>query len=335
MKDVAKVKKQNAGVTLQMWRFFVHAVEQGSLSKAAELCNVDVAFISREIRKLELFMGEALLVRTKRGVKPTWPGVQRYRIAVDVVKEFDALSSGFLHPKNVERNTVRIAVPVSLSSLFVKWVTGFKNSAGNQNLHIDLVEYSGEPLQDITRFDIFICEDELPRSRVLAEQLGYVQRGIVVSSDFLKGEPELKIPEDLIGRYLIAEKSERILMLARESCGDSNRETGKYYQSIALPIEPTLKVNNSAALAESVLTGIGYAIGVPIWQVAEQLKSGELVQVLTNWRIAARPVWLMRQSSSRGDIRLKSLCRYFCESWGQTQGLYVASQINRIITDVH
>lgn len=318
-----------------MWRLFVHAVEQGSLSKVAELCNIDVAFISREIRRLELFMGEALLVRTKRGVKPTWSGVQRYRIAVDVVREFDALISGFSQPKNIENSTVRIAVPVSLSGLFVKWVTSFKNSAGNQNLHIDLVEYSGEPLQDITRFDIFICEDELPRARVLAEQLGYVQRGIVVSSDFLKGEPALKIPEDLIGRYLIAEKSERILMLARKSCGDSNRQTGKYFQSIALPIEPTLKVNNSAALAESVRTGIGYAIGVPIWQIAEQLKSGELVQVLTNWRIAARPVWLMRQSSSRRDPRLKSLCRYFCESWRRTRGLEAANQISRAVTDVH
>lgn len=156
-----------------------------------------------------------------------------------------------------------------------------------------------------------------------------------MSSNFLKSEPKLNVPEDLIGRYLIAEKSERILMLARESNGNSDRKDGKYFQSIALAIEPTLKVNNSAALAESVLTGIGYAIGVPILQVAEQLKSGELIQVLTNWRIAARPVWLMRQSSSRGDPRLKSLCRYFCESWGRTPGLEAASQIGRAVTDVH
>lgn len=325
--------------TLQMWRLFVLAVEHGSLSKTAEVFGTDVAYVSREIRKLETLMGEALLVRTKRGVKPTWPGVQRYRMAVDVVREFDELMSGYSGRSADVRNTIRIAVPVSLLGLFVKWVAGFKAFGGNQKLHVDLVEYAGEILPDVSRFDIFICEDELPRARVLAEQLGYVQRGIVASADFLKTEPVVSVPENLIGRSLIAEKSERILMLEHGTYGEtkSNAESsrGKYFQSIALPIEPAVKVNNAAALTESVRLGMGYAIGVPIWQVAEQIKKGELVRVLANWNIAARPVWLMRQSGTCDCDQLTSLCRYFRECWGHTEGLEMPGVRIQPVTDIH
>ncbi len=329
------LKNNYSGATLQMWRFFIHAVEAGSLSKAAEICGTDVAYLSREIRKLELIMGEALLERSKKGVKPTWPGGQRYRMAISVVHDFERLLSGFSRPQHEAPNTIHIAAPVSLSGLFVKWIASFKSFPNNQNLHIDLVEYTGEPLQDLNLFDVFICEKELPRVRVLAEQLGYVKRAIVASSDFLKSEPALNIPEDLIGRSLIAEKSERVLMLAR---GENTETTGsheKYFQSIALPIEPTIKVNSPVALAETVRTGIGYAIGVPVWQISDQLSNGELVQVLPRWSIAANPVWLMRPSSGSSDEKLKSLCRFFRECWGHTQGLDTSRPSFHIKTEVH
>lgn len=75
--------------TLRMWRVFTTAVEQGSFLRTADVFQTDVAFVSREIGELENCLGEPLLQRSKRGVKPTWAGVQRYKEAIAVIQAFD------------------------------------------------------------------------------------------------------------------------------------------------------------------------------------------------------------------------------------------------------
>ena len=79
--------------TLRQWRYFVKAVDCGSLSGVAEFFRTDVSFVSRELRELDLIIGEPLLERDRRGVKPTWLGIMRYREAKEILKQVDDICS--------------------------------------------------------------------------------------------------------------------------------------------------------------------------------------------------------------------------------------------------
>lgn len=79
----------------------------------------------------------------------------------------------------------------------------------------------------------------------------------------------------------ISASSGRTLMLGKD-------------ESVAIWVEQTMRVNNAGALAAAALVGAGYAVGVPLWQISSHLKTGKLELVLENWRIAARPVWLLK-----------------------------------------
>lgn len=70
--------KRKPDLGIEIWRYFVCAVEQGSFLKAAALCKKDVSYISRKITELEHAMNEELLERSKIGVKPTWIGAQTF-----------------------------------------------------------------------------------------------------------------------------------------------------------------------------------------------------------------------------------------------------------------
>ena len=91
-------------MTLQQLRYFLAAVERGSVSGAAEACFVSQPSLSEQLRRLEQGLGVALFVRTNRGLVLTDAGrllvpraeraVAAARDAEEAVREAGAIVSG-------------------------------------------------------------------------------------------------------------------------------------------------------------------------------------------------------------------------------------------------
>ena len=143
---------------------------------------------------------------------------------------------------------------------------------------------------------------------MIAKQLVSLERAVVASSEFLKSEKAIRVPEDLEGRRLIAGRRGRCVMIGKQ-------------ESCAIWIEPAVRVKGASNLVAAVQTDTGYAVGVPLWQIQNELKAGILTDVLPDWRLALRPVWLLRHPESRNDSDVRSLIYYFEECWAKTSGL--------------
>jgi DNA-binding transcriptional LysR family regulator len=74
---------------LKHLRYFVAAIEEGSLQAAAQRINVAQPALSRRIRDLEVRIGCELLTRGARGVTPTRAGASLYRDALRVLEGLD------------------------------------------------------------------------------------------------------------------------------------------------------------------------------------------------------------------------------------------------------
>ena len=146
---------------------------------------------------------------------------------------------------------------------------------------------------------------------------------VAVAPDFLKTQSAVRVPEDLQKRPIIAERSGRTLMLGKD-------------ESAAIWVEPTMRVNNAGAPA-AALAGAGYAVGVPLWQISSHLKTGKLELVLENWRIAARPVWLLKHPHTEHNTHIRRLEQYLIECRAQTEGLDAARRTfaRMSLTDAH
>jgi DNA-binding transcriptional LysR family regulator len=91
-------------LTLQQLRYFLAAVERGSVSAAAEACFVSQPSLSEQLRRLEAGLGVALFVRTNRGLVLTDAGrllvpraeraVAAAREAEEAVRDAGAIVSG-------------------------------------------------------------------------------------------------------------------------------------------------------------------------------------------------------------------------------------------------
>jgi DNA-binding transcriptional LysR family regulator len=74
---------------LRHLRYFIAAVEEGSLQGAAQRMNVAQPALSRRIRDLEVRMGCELLTRSARGVTVTRAGASLYRDALRILENLD------------------------------------------------------------------------------------------------------------------------------------------------------------------------------------------------------------------------------------------------------
>lgn len=73
-------------------RLYVAAVEAGSLTLGAERMAMSLPAASKRLAALESHIGSVLLVRTKKGVSPTTPGLTFLRYAIGIVAGIEQLS---------------------------------------------------------------------------------------------------------------------------------------------------------------------------------------------------------------------------------------------------
>lgn len=83
--DYTMPNRHISRMELKHLRYFVAAVEERSVQRAAELVNVAQPALSRRIRDLEAMLGCDLLVRGPRGVTPTGAGLSLYKDALNIL----------------------------------------------------------------------------------------------------------------------------------------------------------------------------------------------------------------------------------------------------------
>lgn len=101
---------------LRQLKSFLHVVELGSLSRAAERLAVTQPALSRQIRLLEEDLGVPLLVRTGRGVIPSEAG-QRFEARIrPLVADLEAAAVEVAEEARQVSGSLVLAVPPSISA---------------------------------------------------------------------------------------------------------------------------------------------------------------------------------------------------------------------------
>lgn len=102
---------------LRTLRYFVVAVEAGSLSKAAALLHIAQPALTAQIKKLEAELGAQLLERSPAGVTATQSGMELYHDATRLLSDADAIRERLQRAGREPEGSVTIAMPFLLTSL--------------------------------------------------------------------------------------------------------------------------------------------------------------------------------------------------------------------------
>lgn len=265
--------------------YFVHVVEKHGFSAASEALGLPKSRLSRHIRQLEERMDARLIQRTTRQFNVTELGQVFYAHARTVVDEMERAESAVKRKKNLLSGNITISCSVGVAQFALKKLVArfleenplvtVSQQVTNQN--IDLVA-AGVDLA------IRGHSGPLPDSTLIQRPLAQVEWHFFAASDYEDEHGVLAGPSDIDNHQTLA--------LGWQSPHGNWTLEGQAGETVTVKITPRLRSDDMSTLKYAAASGAGI-VALPAYVCREELESGQLRRVLSNWHAGAAQLSLV------------------------------------------
>ncbi|MEL0623206.1 MAG: LysR family transcriptional regulator [Marinomonas sp.] len=119
-------------------RLFISVIEQGSISRAAEVNHIAASAISKRIKELEILLHTPLIMRNNRGIKPTPAGRTLINLSRGVLNQLDDIYDQMNDFSHGVKGQVRMVANISAISQFLpKQLRSFLNKHPLVQIHLE------------------------------------------------------------------------------------------------------------------------------------------------------------------------------------------------------
>lgn len=279
---------------------FVRLATSQSISMAGKELGLSPAVASAHINKLEESLGIRLVHRTTRKVSLTAEGQAFLPYAEEVLASVEAAKGAVGVGVSNPLGTLRVTAPASFGRMhLIPALAGFMKRYPELNVDVRF----SDALIDMVEggFDVAIRVAELKDSTLIARKLAVDRRIVVASPRYLEefGTPEQ--PQDLLQHQCIN-------LMGLDHWGFKTPEG-----TVVIKTSGRFKCDNGDAMRDATITGLGLSIN-SIWSISEQLKSGDLVQVLPHYPLTMdASIWAVYPSSRLIALKVRAFIDYFAE----------------------
>lgn len=252
--------------------------QQGSYTAAAARLGVSKAAMSQHIAELERKAGVALVRRTTRSVRLTEAG---QGLVDDTRPQFEQIAQSFAQVRDlagVPRGLLRVTAPVAFArQQLVPRLADFLRDYPEVRIELAL----SDRLTSLATegFDLAIRHTSTPPDTHVAWMLCATHSVLVASRSYLRRCGIPSSPEDL--------PTHNCLHYPRAHDAPAwtfePRDPSRTDERITVPVSGSLSANNSEALRDAALTGLGIAL-LPDFSAQASLLNTKLVRVLPQWK---------------------------------------------------
>ncbi len=276
--------------SIEMLWTHLHALtvlaQQGSYTAAARRLGVSKASMSQRIADLERAAGVPLVQRTTRSVRLTDAG---QRLVDGMRGPFEQIAQSFAGVRDladVPRGVLRVTAPVAFArQQLVPRLGGFLGAYPEVRLELDLSDRLSSLAME--GFDLAIRHTAAPPDTHVAWTLCRTRSVLVATPDYLRRRGVPATPADLVSHaclhYPRAQDTPAWHFEPQPAEQDAADAAAPAAQRITVPVSGPFAANNSEALRDAAIAGLGIAL-MPDFSAQEALQSGVLVEVLPQWQ---------------------------------------------------
>jgi DNA-binding transcriptional LysR family regulator len=277
---------RNEGIVdrIDAMKVFVTTLDEGSLAGAGRKLGRSPAAVSRAIAFLEARVNAQLLHRTTRSIKMSEVG-ERYALAcrrvLNELEEADVIATA---ERSTPRGNLSLTAPVLSGEIVLRPILDdFMDAYPTVSARLYLFD---RPVNLIDEgIDIALRIAHLPDSTLIAIRVGEVRRVVAASPRYLTLHPRIAEPEDLAKHQIIAMTHFGIDSWSFPPLPRSSVPR-------AVQFTPRLVINSVRAAVASAVDGRGVT-RLFSYQIAEQVREGELEIVLAGYEYPPIPVHLI------------------------------------------
>jgi DNA-binding transcriptional LysR family regulator len=258
---------------------FVRVVETGSFSAVARERDTTQPTISKQIAALEDYLDVQLLTRSTRKLQLTQAGEQFFQHCQEVL-DATAAAEASVGQRQKPVGTLRVSCPMAFGQYQVMpYVPMFLERYPDIRLDLILSDRFVDLVED--GIDLAIRIGQVNDPALIVHRIGITRRVTVAATSYFRDRPEPQTPEALVEHNCIV-----YTRLATGNEWHFQKPTGGTTQVM---VKGNLQTDNSAAIREAVLSGIGIAV-CPIWLFGELLAANGLSVILKDYQPTPLPI---------------------------------------------
>jgi DNA-binding transcriptional LysR family regulator len=258
----------------------------GSFVQAADRLRMSPPSVTRTMNALEERLGIQLLTRSTRQLTLTDAGSRFLLATRQLLSEIEAAENLAVGEIGVAQGHLTISASMTFSRMIAAPVVR-SFLAAHPLLSVSLIAVDRVTNLVEEGIDVAIRIGDLPDSSLMAKRLGMVRRLFVASPEYLNRRGVPDNPSELKLHSIIG--STGIM-----SSYDWHYKHGEKRGHVQL--HPRLEVNDAATALEAAKAGEGVTMAVS-YMVAEQVRTGLLVPLLTEYMPPASPIHLVYPQS--------------------------------------
>ena len=256
---------------------FTKVVETKSFTGAADALGLPKSTVSRKLAQLEERLGVRLVQRTTRKLALTEIGEAYYERCARIVADVHSAEQLVTDMQATPRGRLRVTATVDFSTRYLGGIVAqFLAEHRDINVELEAADHVIDLIEE--GFDVAVRFGPMPESTLIARRLCSVSLILVAAPAYLARHSKPMQVEDL-------DEHDHVLFtpVSRNQTWTLVNSTDATYE-FGRPAR--LASNNYGAVRDMAVEGGGIA-AISEFMIADELQSGALVRVLTDW--ATRP----------------------------------------------
>ncbi len=249
---------------------FVHVVDAGGISRAAEREGIAKSAVSRRLVDLERRLGAQLLTRTTRQLTPTEVGRGFYDRCRTLLADLEEAEWAVADSHRAVGGTLRIAVPVTFGVMHLgPLLTEFMQAHPAMEVDVDFSDRRVNVIEE--GYDLALRIGRLHESSMVARRICAIEHAVAASPGYLASHGTPRTPREL----------------ARHRCLRYSLEPNGARWSYRAPdgtrgeieLEASVTASNGEFLRDAAIAGHGI-VREPTFIIYRAIRDGELVPLL-------------------------------------------------------
>jgi DNA-binding transcriptional LysR family regulator len=257
---------------------FVKIAEAGGFAAAARKLGVSPSTVTTQVQDLEDRLGVRLLNRSTRKVSLTDIGRAYYERCMHILADMDeadrAVQALHAKPGGVLHLNVSLSIPLFVAPVIAEFTSLYPNVKVNMTMSDRMVDLVEEGI------DLAITTLPIPNSNLIMRRVGSMRLVVYGSPDYFARRGMPREPSDLA--------SHNCLKYTFSSWGSEWRFKSPEGER-AVHVTGNMEANSVNALKQAAVLGQGLILA-PDFLVTDEIKSGKLVAVLTEFCCPEQPI---------------------------------------------
>jgi DNA-binding transcriptional LysR family regulator len=268
---------------------FVQIAKSQSLSRAAGELGISRALASAHLKQLEQHLGVRLVNRTTRQLVLTDAGSEYLGFCTEVLDRFEAQEASVSEAQREPAGNLKIMASMAFAQFEVApIITDFTGLYPKVKIALILCDHSFSPSDFIEGgYDLGIATHSIGDAGIISTKIADVTWVPCASPEYLAKHAPIEQPGDF---------AHQNCLIHRNHAPDATWRFIGPAGACDVSVSGSVFTNSAVVLRTAILSGIGIAM-LPLYAIHDDVASGRLVPLLTEYDTGKRPVYVVYPDS--------------------------------------